>query len=158
MEYGDGTPLDAGILWTKRQAYAILWGVRGPRSDAGEVVAAVQRVLDNAQDGQEWPEEMPDRVRRQVIPGEGKCLYWELSAVNGAGGQAAADEVPKALTEEDMARPQESGWALRVMRDARVWTWEQYLDKVRKGEIWGAACEVGRWAQSKVCRIAMYQE
>ena len=54
-EYGYGTPLDAGILWTKRRAYAVLWGVRGPRSAAPEVAAAVQRVLDNAQEGQEWP-------------------------------------------------------------------------------------------------------
>ena len=29
VEYGEGTPLDAGILWTKRRTYAILWGVRG---------------------------------------------------------------------------------------------------------------------------------
>ena len=158
LEYGDGTPLYAGILWTKRRAYAILWGVRGPRSDAAEVAAAVQRVLDNAQDGQEWPEEMPDRARRQVIPGDGMCLYWALSAVDGAGGPAAADEVRKALTEGDMARPPESGWARRVMRDAGVPTWERYLDKVRKGEIWGGACEVRRWAQSKGCRIAMYRE
>ena len=77
---------------------------------------------------------------------------------DGAGGQAAAKEVRRALTEGDMARPPESGWARRVMRDAGARTWDQYLDKVRKGEIWGGACEVGRWAQSKGCRIAMYQE
>ena len=158
VEYGDRTPLDAGILLTKRRAYAVLLSVRGPRSDAAEVAAAVQRVLDNAQDGQEWPEEMLERARRQVIPGDGKCLYWALSAVDGAGGQAAADEVRKALTEGDMARPPESGWARQVMRDAGARTWEQYLDKVRKGEIWGAACEGGRWAQNKGCRIAMYRE
>ena len=57
-----------------------------------------------------------------------------------------------------MARPPESRLAPRVIRDAGVWTWEQYLDKVRKGEIWGGACQVGRWAQSKGCRIAMYRE
>ena len=57
-----------------------------------------------------------------------------------------------------MARPPESGWARRVMRDAGARTWDQYLDKVRRGEIWGGACEVGRWAQSKGCRVAMYQE
>ena len=34
-----------------------------------------------------------------------------------------------------MARPTELGWARRVMRDAEVRTWEQYLDKVRKGDI-----------------------
>ena len=158
VEYGDGTPLDAGIRWSKPRAYAILWGVRGPRTDAAEVAAAVHRVLDNAQDGPEWPEEIPDRARRQVIPGDGKCLYSALSAVDGAGGQAAADEVRKALTEGHMARPPESGWARRVMRDAGAPTWEQYLDKVRKEEIWGRACEVGRWAQSKGCRIAMYRE
>ena len=95
---------------------------------------------------------------RQVIPGDGKCLYWALRAVDGAGGQAAAEEVRKALTEGDMARPPESGWAQRVMRDAGTRTWEQYLDKVRKGEIWGGACDVGRWAQNKGCRIAMYRE
>ena len=44
------------------------------------------------------------------------------------------------------------------MRDAGARTWDQYLDKVRRGEIWGGACEVGRWAQSKGCRVAMYQE
>ena len=53
VEYGEGTPLDAGILWTKRRTYAVLWGVRGRRSDAAEVAAAVQRVLDSAQEGQE---------------------------------------------------------------------------------------------------------
>ena len=158
MEYGDGTPLDAGILWTKQRAYAVLWGVRGPRSDAAEVAAAVQRVLDNAQDGQEWPEEMLERARRQVIPGNGKCLYWALSAVDGAGREAGAEEVRTALTEGDMARPPESGSARRVMRDAGARTWEQYLDRVHRGEIWGGACEVGRWAQSKGGRIAKYQE
>ena len=106
VEYEGGTPLDAKILWTKRRAYAVLWGVRGRRSYTAEVAVAVQRVLDNAQDGQEWPEEVPERARRQVIPGDGKCLYWALSAVDGAGGQAAAEEVHRALTEGDMAIPQ----------------------------------------------------
>ena len=101
---------------------------------------------------------MRERSRRQVIPGDGQCLYSALSAVNGAGGQTAADEVRKALTEGDMARPPESGWAQRVMRDAGLRTWEQYPDKMRKGEIRGGACEVGRWAQSKGCGIAMYRE
>ena len=101
---------------------------------------------------------MLDGARRQVIPGNNKCLNWALSAVDGTGGQAAADEVRKALTEGDMARPAESNWAQRVMRDAGVRTLEQYLDKVRKGEIWGGACEVGRSAQSRGCRIAMYRE
>ena len=158
VEYGEGTPLDAGILWTKRGNYAVLWGVRGRRSDAAEVAAAVQGVLDSAQEGQEWPEEMPEGARRQVIPGDGKCLYWALRVVDGAGGQAAAEEVRKALTEGEMARPPESGWARRVMRNAGARTWDQYLDKVRRGEIWGGACEVGRWVQSKGCRVAMYQE
>ena len=72
---GTETLLDAGILWTKRRAYAVLWGVRGPRSEAAEEAAAVQRVLDNANYGQEWPEEMAERARRQVIQGDGKCLY-----------------------------------------------------------------------------------
>ena len=61
--------------------------------------------------GQEWPEEMPEGARRQVIPGDGKCLYWALSAVDRAGGRAAAEEVRKALREGEMARPPESGWA-----------------------------------------------
>ena len=117
-----------------------------------------KRVLDSAQEGQEWPEEMPERVRRQVIPGDCKCLYWAISAMDEAGGQAAAEEVRRALMEGDMARPPESGWARRVMRDAGARTWDQYLDSVRRGEIWGGACEVGRWAQSKGCRVAMYQE
>ena len=139
MEYGDRAPLNAGILCTRRRVYAILWGVRGARSDAAEVAAAVQRVLDSAQDGQEWPAEIPDRARQQVIPGDGKCLNWALSAVDGKGGQAAQHEVRTALTEGDMARPPESGWTRRVMQDAGVRTWEQYLEKVRKGEIWGGA-------------------
>ena len=146
VEHEDGNPLDAGILWTTQRAYAVLWGVRGHRSDAAEVAAAVQGVLDIAQDGQEWLEEMPERARRQVIQGDGKCLHWALRAVNGAGGQAAAEEVRRALTEGDMARPPESGWAWRVMRDAGARTWDQYLDKVRKGDIWGGACEVRKWA------------
>ena len=158
IEYGEGTPLDAGILWTRRRNYAVLWGVRGGRSDAAEVAAAVQRVLDSAQEGQEWPEAMPERARRQVIPGDGKCLQWALSAVHGAGGQAAVEEVGRTLTEGDMARPPESGWARRVMRDAGARRWDQYLDKVRRGVIVGGACEVGRWAQSKGCRVAIYQE
>ena len=158
VEYGEGTPLDAGILWTKRRTYVVLPGVRGRRSGAAEVAAAVQRVLVSAQEEQEWPEEMPEGARRQVIPGDGKCLYWALSAVDGAGGRAAAEEVRKALTEGEMARPPESVWARRVMRDAGARTWDQYLDKVRRGEIWGGACEVWRWAQSKGCRVAMYQE
>ena len=158
VEYGEGTPLDAGILWTKRITYAVLWGVRGRRGDAADVAAAVQRVLDSAQVGQGWPEEMPEGARRQVIPGDGKCLYWALSAVDRAGGRAAAEEVRKALTQGQMARPRESGWARRVMRNGGARKWDQYLDKVRRGEIWGGACEVGRWAQSKGCRVAMYQE
>ena len=158
VEYGEGTLLDAGILWTKGRTYAVLWGIRGRRSDAAEVAAAVQKVVDSAQEGEERPDEMPERARRQVIPGDGKCLYRALSAVDGAGGQAAAEEVRKALTEGDMARPPEAGWARRVMRDAGVQTWDQYLDKVRRGEILGGACEVGRWAHSKGCRVAMYQE
>ena len=44
------------------------------------------------------------------------------------------------------------------MRDVGARTWDQYLDEVRRGEIWGGACEVRRWAQSKGCRVAMYQE
>ena len=133
VEYGDGTPLDAGILWTRRRVYAILWGVRGQGSDADEVAAAVQRVLDSAQDGQEWPEEMPDGARRQVIPGDGKCLYWELSAVDGTSGQAAADEVRNALTKGDMAWPPESVWAQRVMRDAGVRTGSSTWTKCARG-------------------------
>ena len=115
----------------------------------------MQRMLDSAQDGQEWPEEMPERARRQVIPGDHKCQLWALSAVDGAGRQAAAEEECRALAEEDIGRPPESAWARRVMRDAGARTWDQYLDKVRKGEIWGGACEVGRLAQSKGCRVAM---
>ena len=120
MEYEDRSPLDTGFLWIMRRVYAALWGVRGPRSDAYEVAAAVQRVLDSAQDRQEWPEQMPDRARRQVIPGDGKCLYWALSVLEGKRGQATADEVRKGLTEGDMARPSKSGWARHVMRDAGV--------------------------------------
>ena len=158
VEYGEGTPLDAGILWTKRRTYAVLWGVRGRRGDAADVAAAAQGVLDSAQEGQGWPEAMPEGARRQVIPGDGKCLYWALSALDRAGGRVAAEEVRKGLTEGEMARPPESGWARRVMRDAGARTWDQYLDKVRRGKIWGGACEFGRWAQSKGCRVAMYQE
>ena len=44
------------------------------------------------------------------------------------------------------------------MRDVGARTWDQYLDEVRRGEIWGGACEVRRWAQSKGYRVAMYQE
>ena len=44
--------INIGILWTTERAYVFLWGVRGPRSDAAEVAAAVQRMPDNAKDGQ----------------------------------------------------------------------------------------------------------
>ena len=84
--------------------------------------------------------------------------YWALSVVEGAGGQAAAEEVRRALIRGDMARPPESCWTRRVIKDSGPRTWDQYLDKVRKEEIWGGVCEVGRWAQSKGCRIAMYQD
>ena len=33
---------------------------------------------------------MPEGVRRQVIPGDGKCLYSALSAVYGAGGAGSS--------------------------------------------------------------------
>ena len=142
VEYGDVCPMDAGILWTRQRVYTVLWGVRGPRTDADEVAAAVQRVLASVQDWNEWPDKMPDSARRQVIPGDVKCLCWALSEADGTGGQAAADEVRRALTEEDMAHPPETGWARRMVRDAGVQTWEQYLEKVLTGEIWGGACEV----------------
>ena len=118
----------------------------------------MQRILDSAQDGQEWPEEMLEGARRQVIPGDGRSLYWASSTVDGKGEQAAADEVRKLLTERDMAQRPESGWERRVMRDAGVRTSEQYLDKVRKGEIWGGACEVVRWAQRRGWKMALYRE
>ena len=121
------------------------------------MAAAVQRVLASAQDGHEWPDKRPDSAGWQVIPGDGKCLYCALSAVDGKGGQAA-DEVRRALTEGDMAQPPESRWARLVMRDAGVRTWEQYLGKVRTGDIWGGACEVGRWAHQRGCKIALYRE
>ena len=118
----------------------------------------MQRLLASAQDGHEKPDQMPDRRRRQAIPGDGKCLYWAISAVEGRGGHWAADEVRRVLTEGDMARPPQSGWARRVMRDAGVRTWEQYLDKVRTGEIWEGAWEVGRWAHQGGCKVALYRE
>ena len=90
VEHREGTPLEAGILSTKRRTYAVLWGVRGRRSDAADVAAAVSRVLDSAQEGQGWAEEMPEGARRQVIPGDSKCLYWALSAVDGAGGAGSS--------------------------------------------------------------------
>ena len=65
VECGDGCQLDAGSLWTRQWVYAVLWGLRGPRNDADEVAAAVQRVLGSAQDGHKWPNEMPDRARRR---------------------------------------------------------------------------------------------
>ena len=86
VEYGDGTPLDAGFLCTKRQAYAILWGVRSPRSDAAEVAAAVQGGLDNAQDRQEWPEEMPDRARHRSYQGMASASIGHLARLTGLAG------------------------------------------------------------------------
>ena len=50
-----------------------------------EVAAAL---LASAQEGHQWPDKMPDSVRRQVILWDGKSLYWALSAVEGKGGQA----------------------------------------------------------------------
>ena len=101
---------------------------------------------------------MPDSVTRQVIPGDVKCLYSTLSAVEGKARQAAPQEVPRVLTEGDMAQHLESGMVQRVMRDAGVQTSAQYLDKVRTGEIWGGACELGRWAHQRGCKIAIYRE
>ena len=88
------------------RVYAVLWGLRGPTNDADEVASAVQRVLASAHGGHEWPDKMPDGAWRKVIPGDGKCLYWALSAVEGNCGQAAAEEVRRALTQGDMAQPQ----------------------------------------------------
>ena len=34
MYYGDGCPLDAGILWTRERVYEVLWGVRMSNNDA----------------------------------------------------------------------------------------------------------------------------
>ena len=76
------------------------------------MAAALQRVLVSVQEGHEWPDDMPDRARQQVIPGDAKCLYWALSAVDGKGWQAAANNVPRTLTEGDPAQPLESGGAL----------------------------------------------
>ena len=119
---------------------------------------AVPRLLASAQDGHKWPDEMPGSARLQVIARDGKCLYWALSAKDGKGRQEAADEVRRALTEGDMPQPPGSGWARQVMRVAGVQTWGEYLDKVRTGWIWGGACEVGRWAHQRGCRIALYRE
>ena len=111
VEYGGGYPLHAGILWTKQRVYTVLLGVTGPLNDADEVVAAVQRVLVSAQEAHEWTDEMPDSARQQVILADVKCLYWAVSAVEGKGGQAAADEVRRAITEGDMVQLLGSGWA-----------------------------------------------
>ena len=145
VDNGDRCPPDAGILWTRRRVYAVQWGVRSSPNAANEVQAAVQPVLVSAQERHEWPDKMPDRARPQVIPGDGKCLYWALSAVNVKDGQAAADQVRRALTEGDMARPLEPGRARRVMRDGGVRVWEQYVDKLPTGKIWAGACEVEWW-------------
>ena len=59
----------------------------------------VQQVLASAQEVQEWPDEMSDNARQQVILGDARCLYWALSAVEGQSGQVAADKVCRALTE-----------------------------------------------------------
>ena len=154
VEYGDR----CAILSTKQRVFAVQWRVKGPRNDADEMALAVQRVLASAQEGHEWPAEMPDSARRQVIPGDGNCLYWALSAVDGKGGRAAADKLLRALTDADLAQPPESEGARQVMRDAGVRTWGQYLDKMRTEEIWGGACEVGRWAHQRECKEALYRE
>ena len=125
VECGDVRPLDAGILSTKKWVYAVLRGFRDPTNDTDKVAAAVQRLLASAQEVQERPDETPDGVRRPVIPGDGKCLYWALSLVEGQGGQAAADEVCRALTKGDMAKSPDATRARRVMRDAHVRTWGQ---------------------------------
>ena len=52
----------------------------------------------------------------------------------------------------------ESGWPWRVMRDAGVRTWEQNLDKVRRGEICAGAWEAGRSVQRRGCKIAFCRE
>ena len=83
----------------KQKVCSVFWGFRGPTHDTDEVAAAVQQDLSSAQEGHEWPDEMPDGVRQQIIMGDGKCTYWALSAVQGRDGQAAADEVRRALTE-----------------------------------------------------------
>ena len=152
------SPLNAGVLWTKKRVYAVLWGVRRPMNDADEVAAAVQRVLASAQEGHQCPERMPDSVWRQVIPRGCECLYGALSALEGEDGRAAAAEARRAFTEGYMALPLQALWAQRVMRDAGVRTLAQYLHKVHTGEICGGACEVRRLAQQRGCRIAIHRE
>ena len=142
----------------QKGVYAVLWRVKVLKNDADEVATAVQRVLATAQEGHEWPDKMQDSVLRQVILADGKCLYWALSAVEGKGRQAAADEVCRALTQGDMAQPLESGWARHAMQDAGVRTWAQYLDNVRTGKIWGGASEVRRSAHERGCKRARYRE
>ena len=104
------------------------------------MAAAVQRVLASAQEGHRWPDGMPDSLRRQVIPGDAKCLNWALSAVEGKGWQGAVDGVRRALTEGDMAQPSESGGARREMQDTGVQTFSQYLAK----------CPWGRYGEGRV--------
>ena len=133
-------------MWSKKRVYAILWGIRGEEHAEGTTAAAVQRVLEIAHDQQAWPSRLPKEVRRQNVPGDSTCLYWALSGVEGRNTRSVVEEIHRELTEGDRVRPPKGGCERRVIQEARVGMWEEYLRKVGKGEIWGGVCEVSRWA------------
>ena len=94
---------------------------------------------------------MLDSVRRQVIPGDDKCLAWAPSAVEERGGQAGGHR-------------RGHGTALRVRMGAAGHAGSRRADvgaipgQSAYGEILGGLCEVVRWAHQRECRIAIYRE
>ena len=93
-------------------------------------------------------EEITAKIQSKL---EDLCLYWALSGVEGKSSQSAADEIRSALTEGDMAQPPEASWARRVIQEANVATWEEYLRKVFLAGYsgWGEAMKVIRRGASK---------
>ena len=146
VEYGDGTPLDAGFLCTKGQAYTILWGVRSTRSDTAEVAAAVQGGLDNAQDREEWPEEMPDRARHRSYQGMASASIGHSARLTRLAGSQWGTRCAKHSRKGIWRGPQSRGGHGESCGTQECGRGSGYLDEVRRGEIWGGACEFGRWA------------
>ena len=78
VDYGEGDPLGAGILGNKKRVYTVLWGVRAEEHEEESMAAAVQRVLDMAQDEQQSSPYLPRTDFAQVfLPGRHFRLLYD---------------------------------------------------------------------------------
>ena len=54
------------------------------------------------------------------MQGDGKCLYWALSWMEGKSQQGTADEIRKALAKGNISQPAGAKWALKGRHEANV--------------------------------------